>query len=203
MKEASRQPAFRWQLFWTTLSALVATFLGVFLAFTLQECQRTDETRKRICMVYLESRKNALVAKQAKDLLEKEPKMTHRRPSTLMVQAALVDPNLFSELSSNQINFLRQYANNVEVFGQVIDECAARLRSEGASYASIPSEILSNVQHNIWTIEAWGTVLQEELQGYYEKYGEEHQRVEDLVSKARARKDKISHGEFIVQYPEH
>ena len=203
MKETPRQPAFGWKLLWTTLSALVATFFGVFAAFALQEYQRTDDTRKRICMVYLESRQNALVARQAKGLFEKEPKMTLRRPATLMVQAALADPNLSSELSSDQIDFLRQYANNVAVFGQVLEECAARVMSENASGATIPSELLSNVQHNIWRSEAWGSVVQEELQGYYEKYGEIDQRAEDLVAKARARKDKISRGEMNVQYPKH
>jgi len=40
MKETPRQPAFGWKLLWTTLSALVATFFGVFAAFALQEYQR-------------------------------------------------------------------------------------------------------------------------------------------------------------------
>jgi len=198
----SDKPTFIWQLFWTTLSALLATFTGVFGAFALQEHQHTADTRKRICMVYLESQQNALVAKQARGLFGKEPSMTHRRPATLMVNAALADPKLFSELSSDQVDFLRQYANNVSVFNQVLEECAARLRSVGSDYKSIPPGLLSNIQHNIWTTEAWGSIVQEELREHYDKYADLDQSAESLAAKAKARKDKISTGQVNVEYPD-
>ena len=150
--------------------------LGVLIAFAIdgmwEKHLEKEKIFAKLCLVFMESTKNATVCINAQDLyLNPGRKIILTFPSIEAASVALLDPDLLDVVPYEEADLLNSYVNRLKIFSKAIDIVNGMYFSAESPDFVLPAPYMNTFRDNVASSVAYTKVVQERFRKYQQEYG--------------------------------
>lgn len=183
----------------TNTSQFIVTMLGVWAAFFLTgygEQKALDRaTEQRLHLVVLEARDNIRIANEILEDYSKIFGINFKRLNSVAAIASFQDANVLSFLPHYKVSLLRVYVGNIVTLNQILQTHQGLLESQGYEITSAVNIIQQNVRLLVANVFASASVLQKELDEYFDDKAYDNEKIDRLNSRLEVIRMEVLKGE--------
>ena len=178
--------------FWT---ALLATMIGVLIAFHLDQCGQKKEfdkvTLQKLHLVFLESEYNGTFAfevfkKYSNDNIDK---IFLQRMDYSLLSATIQDENIVSFLPPYKLSLLMMYMEAQNIFNNALD--FYQNYRFNMTDSKNRKQVIDNIKENAVAVYVISCTFQEEFKGYFDKDRYDKDKIIAISEKIAIEKKEI------------